>query len=46
MHITYTYKIYIQQNIVVLSLCNPMDCDTPGLPLPHYLPELAQLHVH
>ena len=27
-----------------LTLCNPMDCSTPGLP--HYLPELAQTHVH
>ena len=26
--------------------CNPMDCSTPGLPVHHQLPELAQTHVH
>ena len=29
-----------------LILCNPMDCSTPGLPVHHYLLELAQTHVH
>ena len=29
-----------------LTLCNPMDCSTPGFPLHHQLPELAQTHVH
>ena len=29
-----------------LTLCNPMDCRTPGLPVLHRLPELAQTHVH
>ena len=28
------------------TLCNPIDCSTPGFPVPHYLPELAQTHVH
>ena len=28
------------------TLCNPMDCSTPGLPVHHHLPELAQTHVH
>ena len=28
------------------ALCNPMDCSTPGLPVPHHLPELAPVHVH
>ena len=23
-----------------------MDCSTPGFPVPHYLPEFAQTHVH
>ena len=23
-----------------------MDCSTPGLPVPHHLPEFAQVHVH
>ena len=29
-----------------LTLCNHMDCSTPGLPVHHQLPELAQTHVH
>ena len=29
-----------------LTLCNPMDCRTSGFPVFHYLPELAQTHVH
>ena len=27
-------------------LCNLMDCSTPGFPVHHQLPELAQTHVH
>ena len=29
-----------------LTLCNPMDCSTPGFPVHHQLPELAQTHIH
>ena len=29
-----------------LTLCDPMDCSTSGLPVHHQLPELAQTHVH
>ena len=28
------------------TLCDPMDCNTPGFPVHHQLPELAQTHVH
>ena len=28
------------------TLCDPMDCSTPGLSVLHHLPELAQTHVH
>ena len=28
------------------TLCNPVDCSTPGLPVHQWLPELAQTHVH
>ena len=28
-----------------LALCDPTDCSTPGLPVHHQLPELAQTHV-
>ena len=29
-----------------LTLCDPMDCTTPGLPVHHQLPEFIQTHVH
>ena len=29
-----------------LTLCDPMDCSTPGFPVHHQLPERAQTHVH
>ena len=29
-----------------LTLCNPMDSSTPGLPVYHQLLELAHTHVH
>ena len=28
------------------TLCDPMDCSTPGLPAPHHLLEFAQIHIH
>ena len=28
------------------TLCNPMDCSTPGFPVHHQLLELTQTHVH
>ena len=28
-----------------LTLCDHMDCSTPGLPVPHHLLEFAQVHV-
>ena len=29
-----------------LTLCDLMNCSTPGLLVSHYLPEFAQVHVH
>ena len=29
-----------------LTLCDPMDCSTPGFPVHHQLPDLTQTHVH
>ena len=29
-----------------LTLCDPMNCSTPGFPVHHQLPELIQTHVH
>ena len=31
---------------VCLTLCDPLDCSTPGLPVHHQLPEITQTHVH
>ena len=28
------------------TLCNPMDCSTPGFPILHSLPEFAQTQIH
>ena len=28
------------------TLCDPMDCRTPGLPVHHQLLEITQTHVH
>ena len=29
-----------------LTLCDPMECRTPGFPVHHQLPEPTQTHVH
>ena len=29
-----------------LTLCNPMNCSTPGFPIHHQLPESTQTHLH
>ena len=29
-----------------LTLCDPMDCSMPGLPIHNQLPEFTQTHVH
>ena len=29
-----------------LTLCNPMNCSTPGFPVHHQLPEFTQTHIH
>ena len=28
------------------TLCDPMSCSTPGLPVHHHLPEFTQTHIH
>ena len=28
------------------TLCDPMNCSTPGLPVHYQLPEFTQTHVH
>ena len=40
-------KVSVQFNCSVLSnSLRPMDCSTPGFPVHHQLPELAQTYVH
>ena len=41
----------LEENIRTLwqscpTLCNPMDCNTPGFPVLHHLQELGQTHLH
>ena len=36
----------VQVSHSVVSLCNPRNCSTPGLPVHHQLPEFTQTHVH
>ena len=47
---THTHKILIIQFRSVTqscaTLCDPMDCSTPGFPVHHQLLELDQTHVH
>ena len=28
------------------TLCDPMNCSTPGIPVHHQLPEFTETHVH
>ena len=47
--VTYNRKKLVQFSLVAqscLTLCNPMDCSTPGLPVHQQLPEPTQTHVH
>ena len=45
-HIPTTYCISSVQWLSRVWLCHPMDCSTPGIPIPHQLLKLAQTHVH
>ena len=38
--------VVVESLKLYLTLCNPMDCSMPGLPVPHHLPEFVQVHVH
>ena len=43
---SYTGSISSVQSLSRVWLCDPMNCITPGLPVPHQLPESTQTHVH
>ena len=42
------FKVFVQVSSVTKSrqLCDPMDCNTPGFPIHHQLPELVHTHIH
>ena len=48
--ISFSFSFFIHSCCSVtqlcLTLCEPMDCSTPGFPVLHHLPEFAQTHVH
>ena len=47
MGLNYMFDILVQFNhSSCLTVCDLMDCSTPGFPVHHQLPELAQTHVH
>ena len=49
LHCVFWFPSWVQFSSVAqlyLTLCNPMDCSTPGLPVHHQLPEFTQTHVH
>ena len=37
---------FVVQLLSHVQLCNPMDCSTPGFPVLHHFPELAESCVH
>ena len=39
-------KYSVQFSQSCLTLCNPKNCSTPGLPVHHWLPEFTQTHIH
>ena len=45
----FLWSLWFQFSSVTQScptLCNPMSCSTPGLPVHHQLPEFTETHVH
>ena len=43
---SYTLHQFSSVTRSCLTLCDPMDCSAPGLPVHHQFPELTQTHVH
>ena len=46
---SFCYTTAIQFSSVTQScptLCDPMNCSTPGLPVHHQLPDFTQIHIH
>ena len=45
MYVNYVVVV-VQSPTCVPTLCDPMDCSTPGLLVPYHLQMFAQVHVH
>ena len=39
-------RVLVQFGRSVVSLCDPMDCSMPGLPVHHQLSKFIQTNVH
>ena len=48
MHWSVSYYVYQFSSVTQScpTLCDPMNCSTPGLPVHHQLPKFTQTHVH
>ena len=44
--VAYIFQLTSVQSLSRVSLCNPMDCSTPGFPVHRQLLELTRTHVH
>ena len=44
--ILYLFQFSLVQSLSHVRLCNPMNRNTPGLPVHHQLPEFTQTHIH
>ena len=45
-NLLYSYSQFSSVTQLCLTLCDPMDCRTPGIPVHHQPPEFTQTHVH
>ena len=45
-HITFSSVQFSSLTQLCPTLCDSMDCRTPGFPVHHQFPELAQTHIH
>ena len=46
LYIKYQFSQFSSVAQLCYTLCNPIDCSMPGLPINHQLPEFTQIYVH
>ena len=46
MFICLLLSLFISVSQSCPTICNPVDCSTPGFPAHHQLPEFTQIHIH